>query len=47
LNLVSTNILDGYGAKAMPGWIHEPFLVHLRKIRKIHASQMGHTKKKV
>jgi len=42
-NLISSNILDGNGIKAMPGSI--PALFQCRKIRKNTGSQMGHAKK--
>ncbi len=45
LNLISFNILDGNGIKAMPGLINAPNSVWLWKNEKNTGSQMGHTKK--
>jgi hypothetical protein len=46
-NLVSSKILDGSGAKAMPGLNSAPNSGSLLKNKKNTSSQMGHTKKKI
>jgi len=43
-NLVSSKILDGNRAKAMPGLISAPNSGSLMKNKKNTGSQMGHTK---
>jgi len=44
-NLVSSKLLEGNGAKAMPGLISAPNYGSLLKNKKNTGSQMGHTKK--
>jgi len=44
-NLVSSNLLDGNGVKAMLGLIPAPKSNSLKKNKKNTISQMGHTKK--
>jgi len=46
-NLVSSKILNGNGAKAMPGSIPAPNSGSVSKNKKNTGSQMGHTKKKI
>jgi len=48
LNLVSSNILDGNGVKAMPGLISAPNSGRYRKIRrKVQVAKWGTPKKNI